>query len=165
MQVEDANLLTQIFIAIACIGTLIFTVYSINQNTNAQKATLLKELYLMVFDNQAIRETFYLIDNNDFKYIKTDFDGKPIEQNIDFLLGFCDLVCELHKQKRISDVEIRFFNYMFDKIYINKGINDYFDFLDKKCKHYKLFSAFRAYMEKIKKTTTPTKCLENIQNS
>jgi hypothetical protein len=117
-------------------------------SARTQRATFLKDLYLQLRTDGDIREAFYKIEYSEFVY-SADFHGSELEPKIDRLLALIDLVCELRAQRIISDREMSFFSYEFERVGGDPHVRDYLAFLN----HWyedndltaKPFGAFQAY--------------------
>lgn len=98
-----------------------------------------------------IRTAFYLIDQKNIRHEAGHFKDLSQEPYIDQLLNFADLVCELYARKMLTPREMSFFKYQFTRIYENKEIQSYLNFLKdvfEKTAAIAPFASFVAYCEK-----------------
>lgn len=136
---------------IAFVGVCL-TLKQMKQKYKTQKAVFFKELYSTMFSDQEIRNAFYKIEYNKFKY-EHEFHGSEEEKCMDRLLSFVDLICDFYDQKILTKREMSTFKYEFLRIFKNENIKKYLEFLKD---FYKLnqtetepFSYFRKYCLKI----------------
>jgi len=126
MTVSDA-INTGLLVA-AVIG-IALTFWQVRVGVRTQRAQFLQELYSTLVSDPDIGEAYYLIEYGSFEY-GSDFHGSAIERKVDRLLGFADLVAELHLQSIISAREMTFFSYRFKRLFDDPGIQRYLSFLD-----------------------------------
>ena len=92
-----------------------------------------------------------MIDQEKIQHDSGHFKDPTQEPQIDQLLNFADLVCELYARKMLTTREISFFKYQFIRIYENKEIQSYLNFLkdvfEKKAASVP-FASFISYCEK-----------------
>ena len=124
-----SDLINGFLLIIAVIG-IFFTYSQIRQSYKTQKATFLKDLYLMKYGNPQLAEAFYKIEYSKFVYDE-HFHGSKEEAIIDYLLSFADLVCDLYDQAILTEHEMDFFKYEFVRIYQNDNVKRYLEFLTK----------------------------------
>jgi hypothetical protein len=85
-------------------------------------------LYSTIFTDPDIKKAFYLIEYEKFIYDES-FHCSPDEQAFDRMFGFNDLVCDLYFQGVLTKREMAYFRYGFTRIYQNKEVVKYLDFL------------------------------------
>ncbi len=112
---------------LALIG-LLFTYRQIKENFKTQKATFFKDLYSIMYTDTSIAKAFYALEYGKFKY-DNNFHGSDSEGEIDRLLSFANLVCDLYFQQILTEREMRFFKYRFLRIFTNTDIQNYLKFL------------------------------------
>ncbi|MBI1955285.1 MAG: hypothetical protein HYS38_02725 [Acidobacteria bacterium] len=104
------------------------TFWQLRVGARTQRAQFLTDLYSTLVSDPDIVEAYYLIEYGRFKY-ETGFHGSAVEPKVDRLLGFVDLVAELHLQSVISDREMVFFHYRFRRLFEDREVRAYLDFL------------------------------------
>ena len=110
---------------------LIAIVMTYRQSRSAartERASFLKDLYSTLTSDLEISQAYYLVEYGRFTY-EPSFHGSELEPQMDRLLSFADLVCELHDQRVISSREMEFFEYRFARIASDPGIRSYLEFL------------------------------------
>jgi len=112
----------------AAVAAIALTFWQVRLGVRTQRAQFLKDLYSTLVSDRELGEAYYEIEYGRFSYGPT-FHGSPMEQKIDRLLGFADLVAELRLQSVLSNREMAFFDYRFRRIYENPGIAAYLTFL------------------------------------
>ncbi len=98
------------------------------RQTRQSRATLFKELYLMVFGDADFGDAFLLIEKGQFVYGATA-TYSPHERMVNRLLRFMDLVCEVYAGKMLTEQEMGFFKRQFIRIYEHPSIKGYLKFL------------------------------------
>ena len=73
-------------------------------------------------------EAFYQIENETLTYDET-FAKSASRRALDRLLGFVNLVCDLHAQKILTQHEMDFFSYRMMKVYTNENVQGYLGYL------------------------------------
>lgn len=81
-----------------------------------------------MFSDPDIRDAYYLVEYGEFVYDHS-FHGSSNEKQIDRLLSFVDLVCDLFAQGIITEHEMSFFKYEFTRIHQNANVQGYLKFL------------------------------------
>ena len=92
------------------------------------RATLFKELYLMVFGDADFGDAFFLIEKGQFVYGATAAYS-PQERLVNRLLRFMDLVCEVYADKMLTEQEMNLFKRQFIRVYEHPSVKGYFKFL------------------------------------
>jgi hypothetical protein len=143
--------------ALLLIGGLVgvyLTYASIKMNEKISKATFFKDLYTTMYGNSDVTEAFYQIENETLTYDET-FSRSANRRSLDRLLGFVNLVCDLHKQGILTQHEMNFFSYRMIRIFRNKNVQGYLGYLKTAYGHTELgtnpFPSFIAYCESIQK--------------
>lgn len=113
---------------VAAVVGIALTFWQVRVGVRTQRAQFLKDLYSMLVSDADIGEAYYLIEYGTFRY-GPEFHGSAVEPKVDRLLGFADLVAELHLQAIISDREMAFFRYRFRRLFEDPGVRDYLEFL------------------------------------
>ncbi|MEQ1574398.1 MAG: hypothetical protein ABL993_09155 [Vicinamibacterales bacterium] len=113
---------------IAAVVGIAMTFWQVRVGVRTQRAQFLKDLYSTLVSDADIGKAYYLIEYGGFKY-RPDFHGSEIEPKVDRLLGFADLVAELHLQGVISTREMTFFHYRFRRLLGDSGVRAYLEFL------------------------------------
>jgi hypothetical protein len=107
---------------------IVLTLRQLRENSKTQQATFFKELHSAFYADQKIRNAYYLIEYDNFKY-DASFHGAELERDIDQLLKFADMVCNLHKEGLLNTRAMSLFNYEFLRVYSNESIQRYLGFL------------------------------------
>jgi hypothetical protein len=140
---------------IAAVAGIALTFWQVRTGVRTQRAQFLNDLYSRLVSDRDIAEAYYLIEYGQFKY-SADFHGSDVEPKIDRLLGFVDLVAELHLQGVIADREMTFFHYRFRRLISDPSMRAYLHFLGSIYQDAgvsrKPFSSFQAVASK----TSPT---------
>jgi|SRR5882724_8394582 len=122
-----AELINSLLLLVAVVG-IGLTYSQVRKGARTHRAQFLKELYLTMTADADICEAYYRIEYSKFKYGE-DFHDSKIELQVDRLLAFADLVAELYLQSALSKREMVFFQYRFRRIYEDREIQAYLDFL------------------------------------
>lgn len=125
--VTIADILNAVLLVLALIG-IFLTYKQIRYNYKTQNAAFFKDLYSTIFTDADIRKAFYLIECEKFVYDES-FHGSLNEQAFDRMFGFNDLVCDLYFQGVLTKREMAYFRYGFTRIYQDKEVVKYLDFL------------------------------------
>ncbi len=107
-----ADLVTFVLLMVAFVS--IFLV--MRRQTRQSRATLFKELYLMVFGDADFGDAFFLIEKGQFVYGATAA-STPQERIVNRLLRFMDLVCEVYADKLLTEQEMSLFKRQFIRVY------------------------------------------------
>lgn len=127
-EVSVGDIANVLLLIIAIFG-IYYTYLQIESNYKTQKASFFKELYSTMYSDPEIIDVYYKIEYNIFNY-GPEFHGSPEEKQLDRLLSFLDLICNLYGQKIITDHEMESFRYRIRRIYINHHILRYLKFLE-----------------------------------
>ena len=137
-----ASILATVFAGIG----LLATAYQIRKASRRDRVQRVAEYARDLFDDPDLRETYYRVEYGKFQYDKS-FHESETEQKIDNLLGRLD---SLAKQVQMGAVELEDLDlvaYRFVTVYQDRGVQDYFRFLDGWYKERRLsrvpFHAFR----------------------
>ena len=122
--VSYADLVNFVLLMVAFIS--IFLV--LRRHTRQNRATLFKELYLMVFGDADFGEAFFLLEKGQFVYGAT-VAYSAHERLVNRLLRFMDLVCEVYADKLLTEQEMNFFKRQFIRVYEHPSIKGYLKFL------------------------------------
>ena len=125
--VTIADIINGILLILALIG-IFLTFKQIRHNDKTQKAAFFKVLYSTIFTDPDKRKAFYLIEYGKFTYDES-FHCSLNEQAFDRMFGFNDLVCDLYFQGVLTKREMAYFRYGFTRIYQDKEVVKYLDFL------------------------------------
>lgn len=96
-----SDLINSVLLVVAIIGIFI-TYRQMKEGYKTQKASFFKDLYLTMWSDREIRDTYYDIEYNKIIY-NINFHGSTDEKRLDHLLCFTDLICELYSQRVITD--------------------------------------------------------------
>lgn len=128
LTVAVSDLINTALFAVTAVGVW-FAHKQLRLASVAQKATFFKDLYTTLYHDPEIRRAFYLVEYSEFSYSET-FHGSEQEQLIDRLLSFMDLICRLHQQGALDEVEMNTFKYEILRVFDDDDIQEYFGFLD-----------------------------------
>lgn len=124
----------------------------LRRHTKQNRATLFKELYLMVFGDADFGEAFFLLEKGQFVYGAT-VAYSAHERLVNRLLRFMDLVCEVYADKLLTEQEMNFFKRQFIRVYEHPSIKGYLKFLTEDYSEARAgtmpFPHFVAYCEKV----------------
>ena len=118
------DILNMVLLGLTVIG-IFLNIHQLKRGQEAQRANFLKELYLTMLGDPGIRSAFYSIDQAKIQHDAGHFKDPSQEPQIDQLLNFADLVCELYARKMLTMREIGFFKYQFLRVYENEEIQSY----------------------------------------
>ena len=107
-----------------------FTFTELQQTKKINRAELVKELYLMLYDDTELREVFYLIEWSDFEQGEIDIQNEDIERKADKLLSFFEVVCSMYYRNAITKKDIALFDYELKRVYAHPDVQAYFQFLE-----------------------------------
>ena len=107
---------------------IFMTWWQARASAKTQRATFLRDLYATLNNDDGIRVAYYMIEYGKFNYDK-DFHQSEQEHNMDRLLSFVDLVCELYLRGVLTHREIQFFEYRFRRIAMDTEVGKYLEFL------------------------------------
>lgn len=122
--------IANVLLLIVAIFGIYYTYLQIESNYKTQKASFFKELYSTMYSDPEIIDIYYKIEYDTFNY-GPKFHRSPEEKQLDRLLSFLDLICNLYEQKIITDYEMESFRYRIRRVYINHNILSYLKFLEK----------------------------------
>jgi hypothetical protein len=114
-----------LIVAIAGIG---LTWGQLRSGARTQRAAFLRDLYTTLNNDQAICDGFYAIEYGRFHY-SGEFHDTKVEREVDRLLSFFDLVCELYHRKILTKEELQFFEYRFQRVSADPEVAAYLRFL------------------------------------
>jgi len=119
-----ADLVTFVLLMVALVSSFLV----IRRHTRYSRATLFKELYLMVFGDADFGDAFFLLEKGQFVYGGT-VAYSPQERMVNRLLRFMDLVCEVYADKLLPEQEMNIFKRQFIRVYEHPSIKGYLKFL------------------------------------
>jgi hypothetical protein len=136
----------------AAVAGIALTLWQVRIGVRTHRAQFLNDLYSKLVSDGDIGEAYYLIEYGKFEY-GPDFHGSELEPKVDRLLGFVDLVAELHLQGVISRREMAFFDYRFRRLFSDAGVRAYLTFLaafyERTGTHRDPFSSFQTVAHKL----------------
>lgn len=107
--------------------SLIFTAIQLAQTKKINRASLVKELYWTFYDDDEIREVFYIIEWSNYK---DDIEVDGYEQKVDKMLSFFEVVCSMYYRKILTKSDMKTFNYEMNRVYAHSKVQEYLVFLD-----------------------------------
>jgi hypothetical protein len=122
--ISYADLVTFVLLIVVLVSTFLMS----RRHTKQSRATLFKELYLMVFGDADFGDAFFLIEKGQFVYGGTAAYS-PQERMVNRLLRFMDLVCEVYADKMLQEQEMNIFKRQFIRVYEHPSIQGYLQFL------------------------------------
>jgi hypothetical protein len=125
MALSDAINTALLIAAIIGIG---LTWLQVRASGRTSRAGFLRDLYGTMATDEAMGNAFYSIEYERFSY-HPGFHESREERELDRLLEFFDLVCELYYRNILTREEIQFFDYRFRMVAANPGVAEYLDFL------------------------------------
>jgi hypothetical protein len=123
-------MINSLLLLVAIVG-IFLTRRQLQQDHKVQKATFFKDFYLTMWSDQEIRDFYYEIEYDKFRYSPELLGGSQQEKQLDRFLGFLDLLCDLYSQGSISEREIRFFNYELKKVHDSDHVQAYLQALSR----------------------------------
>lgn len=108
-------------VVLGAVGGLV-AFLELSRNARVQKARFLKELYSEFFNDPGIRAAYYEIEHNS---LSVGEERPDAERQLDRLLAFTDLVCELRARGSIADDDMRVFDYEFQRVFSSPGVRKY----------------------------------------
>jgi hypothetical protein len=124
---NTADRINAALLVVAVVGILL-TWWQARAGAKTQRAAFLRDLYGTINSDEGIREAFYSIEYGKFTY-DADFHGSKEECNVDRLLSFVDLICELHRRRVLTRREMLFFEYRFRRVAADPHVQEYLTFL------------------------------------
>jgi hypothetical protein len=125
--VSVGDLINLLILVTAVVGAIL-VIMQIRSSNKTQRTVFLKDLYSTLYSDPEMRQAFYEIEYERFKYDDA-FHDSPAEGRIDRFLGFLDMVCYLHSQGFLSLAEMEFFRYEMLRTYQNPEVRRYMAFL------------------------------------
>ncbi len=126
--------LLNILIALGTLLSVILVYVQLNQYSKYSRAAFIKDMFLKFYEDQHIRDIFYKIEYNKFVYTPK-FHGSINEQEMDKMLTYLDVLGILAKKKVIKIDDLEPLYYEIKRIYCNKEVRKYLDFLKEWYKH------------------------------
>lgn len=127
---------------------LIFAGMQLKQSKDINRASLVKELYLTFYRDNEIRGIFYQIEWSDYTpYESIKLDSKE-EQQVDALLSFFEVVCDMYYRNVLTKEDLKIFDYEMHRTYEHPGIQEYLTFLAQWQKERNIgesYSSFKRY--------------------
>ena len=124
---------------------LIFAGIQLKQTKDINRASLVKELYLMFYNNDQIRQIFYKIEWSAYKKEESIKLNSNEEQQVDMLLSFFEVVCDMYYRKVLLKEDLRVFDYEMHRTYEHPGIQHYLAFLSKWQKERNIGESYSSY--------------------
>lgn len=149
--IQMGDILAAVVLILTVIG-LIFTAVQLAQAKRINRASLAKELYLRLYDDEDMREIFYAIEwsnyteNNLFKIGKTKDEAK-----LDKILSFYDMICNLYYRRVFLQKDMELFEYEMQRVFSHPSTQGYLRFLECWQKHHGLGRSYmylKKYCEK-----------------
>ena len=118
-----------IFLLVLTVVGLGFTVIQLIQTKKINRAELVKELYLMLYDDQQMRDFFYEIDWSSFTEGELGVENRDFENKADKLLSFFEVLCSMYYRHIITKTDMTLFEYELKRVYDHPDVQVYFDYL------------------------------------
>lgn len=113
----------------ACLG-LVFTGMQLNQTKKINRANLVKDLYLKLYDDKELRDIFYKIEWSEYSSSdRLKLEGSEEEHKADKLLSFFDVICNMYYRGALTDKDMDVFSYEMLRVYKHLAVQDYLSFL------------------------------------
>ena len=93
------------------------------------RAIFVKDIVLKFYEDIDIRDIFYKIEYNNFKYTSR-FHESDDERKMDKMLAYLDVLGVLAKKKVIKVDDLEPLYYEISRIYCNKEVRQYLEFLE-----------------------------------
>ena len=127
MTIGDA--INVVLLVLTVVG-LAFTVIQLIQTKKISRAELVKELYLMLYDDQEMRDVFYKIDWSSFREGELGEIDRDFEDKADKLLTFFEVVCGMYYRGVITRADMALFHYELKRVYEHPDVQAYFRYLE-----------------------------------
>ncbi len=96
--------------------------------------------------DKGAQKMLYNIEYDEFKYDST-FHGSGEERDLDRLLAYFEQIAFLHRRRLLSGDDLKIVQYDFLRVFNNKGVKQYFRFLDEFTESQRLPTAFPHFRE------------------
>jgi len=110
---------------------LLFTGFQLMQTKKINRAGLVKELYLNLYNDQELRDIFYKIEWSEYR--STDrfkLEGNEEERKVDKLLSFFDIICNMFYRGVLTKKDMKVFSYEMMRVYEHPAVQEYLDSLE-----------------------------------
>lgn len=135
------------FLLILTVIGLVFTVVQLMQTKKINRAELVKELYLMLYDDEELRDVFYKIEWSDFSRGEIDIQDNEFERKADKLLSFFEVLCSMYFRGIITKADMALFDYELKRVYAHPDVQAYFAFLEEWQEDQELGESFVNYQK------------------
>lgn len=109
---------------------LLFTGFQLMQTKKINRASLVKELYFTLYNDQELREIFYKIEWSNYNTSdRLKLEGDEEEHKVDKLLSFFDIICNMYYRGVLTKKDMTVFSYEMIRVYKHPAVQEYFDFL------------------------------------
>ena len=110
-------------------GGLILTAIETRRSARQRRVQQIVELQHQFYSDADLMDAYYLIEYGEFEY-DGNFHGSKLEKSMDRLLVHFESIASLYEAKVVSARELDIVAYNYLVIYQNRGIQQYFDWLD-----------------------------------
>ena len=104
------------------------TFMKLRSSARVQQASFFKEMHLTFLQDREVRESFYLIEYNKYKY-GCSAPGEEREQSVDRLLLVLETIVILRNRELITKEDYKSFEYYISRVCGNAEVQAYFAFL------------------------------------
>lgn len=132
---------------------LFLAYYQMVRSNRHKRAEFVMDACRQFTSSEDLQEIYYKLEYGQFTY-SNEFHGSLEEKTLDKLLMLFENVSKLFKMDNISLCDLDIIAYYFLRVYENKEIGKYFDFLDLWCVRNNLpkrYSSFRKVCEILRK--------------
>ena len=120
-----------IFLLMLTVVGLVFTAIELQQTKKINRASLVKELYLQLYDDQELREMFFKIEWSDFSPSdRLKLGGTEEERKADKLLSFFEVICNMYYRGVLTKEDMETFDYEMRRVYSHPAVKEYLQFLE-----------------------------------
>ena len=128
--VTIGDIINIIMLALTFIG-LAFAAIELSEGKKINRASLVKELYLQLYDDDELRDIFYKIEwSNYSESERLQLQGTEEERKADKLLSFFEVVCDMYYRGILTKEDIAIFDYEMRRVYAHPAVQDYLSFLE-----------------------------------
>lgn len=110
---------------------LLFTGFQLMQTKKINRASLVKEMYFNLYNDQELRDIFYKIEWSEYKSTdRFNLEGDEEERKVDKLLSFFDIICNMYYRGVLTKKDMEVFSYEMMRVYEHPAVQEYLEFLE-----------------------------------
>lgn len=109
---------------------LFFTGFQLMQTKKINRSSLVKEMYFNLYNDEELREIFYMIEWDDSEISRVlNLGGTEEERKVDKLLSFFDIICNMYYRGVLGKKDMKVFSYEMMRVYGHSAVAEYLKFL------------------------------------